>query len=271
MRLKIGCETKNRVFIPYNYHYKLHAALYKIMQKSSIEFSKFLHDTGFIDPITNKPMKLFSFSKIFFNSAHRTKNGFENVRSFTFYFSTPIEPSLENLVLGIFSDQNLQLNFQGKNHNFEITKVESLPDPNYSSEMTFTCLSPITTTISTESLKSHGLDYMKPEERQKFVQNIHQNLLKKYRIIHQKEFAGQNDFQFKFDPQYIIKRQGKISKLISFKQNLKIKAMEAPFTIKADPALIKIGYDCGFGEKNSAGFGLVDLVKKEKWEKMIDA
>jgi CRISPR-associated endoribonuclease Cas6 len=36
--------------------------------------------------------------------------------------------------------------------------------------------------------------------------------------------------------------------------------MEAPFTITADPQLIQLGYECGFGENNSAGFGMVEVV-----------
>jgi len=39
-----------------------------------------------------------------------------------------------------------------------------------------------------------------------------------------------------------------------------IKVFEAPFKIVADPRLIKIGYDCGFGNDNSAGSGCADLI-----------
>jgi len=50
--------------------------------------------------------------------------------------------------------------------------------------------------------------------------------------------------------------QGKISKLIHFKKidnniRTKIKGFEAPFTVVANPELIKIGYDCGFGNGGS--------------------
>jgi len=56
--------------------------------------------------------------------------------------------------------------------------------------------------------------------------------------------------------------QGKISKLIHFKKidkntKTKIKGFEAPFKIVADPRLIGIGYNAGFGNDNSAGMGCV--------------
>lgn len=34
--------------------------------------------------------------------------------------------------------------------------------------------------------------------------------------------------------------------------------LQAPFTITGDQRLIKLGYECGFGEKNSMGFGMAD-------------
>ncbi len=61
----------------------------------------------------------------------------------------------------------------------------------------------------------------------------------------------------------MIKKKGKISKNIRFK-NTSIIAMEAPFTITAPPELLKIGYDCGIGIENSAGFGMIDLIEKSK-------
>ena len=263
VRIKISCVCQKNIFVPYNYHYKLHSAIYHIIEKSSSEFSSFLHDTGFIDPESNKPMKLFTFSKIFFENARRTQNGFENVKNISFFFSTLVEKSLEHLVLGLFSDQILRLNFFGENYKFNITNVESMPEPTIKSEMKFICLSPIACSISKEinhRMTKHFLDYMNPDERERFVENIKNNLLRKYRIINKKDFAGNSEFDLSFDPQYIIKRNGRISKLISFKNGIKIKGMEAPFTINADPELIEIGFETGFGEKNSAGFGFVELI-----------
>jgi CRISPR-associated endoribonuclease Cas6 len=40
----------------------------------------------------------------------------------------------------------------------------------------------------------------------------------------------------------------------------KIKGFEAPFKINADPELIKIGYDCGFGNGGSMGLGCVEII-----------
>ncbi len=262
MRLKITAFANNKMLIPFNYQYILQAAIYNLIEKSSAEYSDFLHNIGFVDG--NKHLKLFTFSKFKFPYFEKHKAGFSKVSEIIFYFSTPIEKSYENLVLGIFTNQKMMLNFFGKKSELDITSVETLPEIKFEKTMKMKCLSPIA--ISTGETteyhhKQHFADYMNPAEKDIFIANLKNNLLEKYKLINQKEFAGDTDFEFNFDPNYIIRKKGKISKLITFKNNIKIKAMEAPFKITADPELIKIGYECGFGEKNSAGFGMAGEIE----------
>jgi CRISPR-associated endoribonuclease Cas6 len=35
------------------------------------------------------------------------------------------------------------------------------------------------------------------------------------------------------------------------------------FEMKADPRLVEFAYDCGLGEKNSMGFGMVEMINNE--------
>jgi CRISPR-associated endoribonuclease Cas6 len=269
VRVSITAETPQPVFIPFNYNYALHAAIYRIIQKSSTDYSQYLHDQGFANDAVNRRFKLFTFSRLFFTPANRTKTGFRQVRQIRFIFSTPMEASFEHLVLGLFSDQVMHLNLSGKDVPFAITQVEALPEPMFNNTCRFVCLSPIA--VSTQREKpdgqpeQHFLDYMNPAERDHFIDNIQKNLIHKFQTFYndpapELEFG----FTFSFDPAYIARKQGKISKLIHFKkithsQTTKIKGFEAPFTITADPRLIKIGYEAGFGNDNSAGLGCVDF------------
>ena len=262
MRIKITAETNFPIEIPFNYQYLLQAAIYNILKKSSNEYSSYLHDIGFINE--DKHLKLFTFSKLNFDRFQMTKYGFKNVRKIDLIFSTIISKSFEHLILGIFSDEKINLNFNHKKHVFQIRNVETLQQPEFSEKMKFTCLSPITVStkeIIHDNLQQHFLDYMNPKERDHFNNNIRDNLLLKYKLINNEEFKGNRTMDFHFDSNYIIKKNGKISKLLTFKNGIKIKAMEAPFTINTDPELIKIGYECGFGDKNSAGFGMVEVVR----------
>lgn len=259
MRLKIVARAEKGFFIPYDYHYRLHAAIYGMIAQSSEKYAEFLHDTGFLDE--NKSLKLFTFSKLFFHNNTRSHKGFNNVKELTFYFSTPIPNSFEHVVLGIFSKEKLSLSSYQNPNEFYVKHVETIAELQFKSQMKFTCLSPIAVAKKDEKYQGkHYLDYMIPIEKENYLSSLKNNLLRKYRMIHNQQFVGDNAFQFSFDPEYIVKRQGKIRKNIKFK-NSRIIAMEAPFTIIADPELIKIGYECGFGSENSAGFGMAEVTK----------
>lgn len=269
MRVKIKAVTQQPAAIPFNYNYALHSAIYALIEKSSQEYSQYLHDKGFINESVNKRFKLFTFSKLFFPSAKINKNGFNNVKEINFIFSTPIEQSYEHLILGLFSDQKFYLNVTGKKNNFSVTHVETLLEPEFKSQSKFICLSPIAVSTQREkpngTLEQHYLDYMNPEEREHFIKNIKQNLINKYQTYHNKTYKDNTkEFQLSFDPTYIAKKQGIISKLIHFKKinntSTKIKAFEAPFKITTDPELIKIGYEAGFGNNNTVGLGCMKFI-----------
>jgi CRISPR-associated endoribonuclease Cas6 len=61
-----------------------------------------------------------------------------------------------------------------------------------------------------------------------------------------------------FDPLVIASWQGRIHKLITYKDT-KIFCYHCPFTVEGSPELMRIGYECGFGDGNSKGFGMVEV------------
>ena len=124
MRVKITALTESPATIPFNYNYALHSAIYGLIEKSSGEYSKYLHDKGFINETVKKRFKLFTFSKLFFTPTKIQKTGFSKVKEISFIFSTPIEQSYEHLILGLFSDQTFYLNFSGKGKSQQIWKKE---------------------------------------------------------------------------------------------------------------------------------------------------
>ena len=250
------------VFFPYHYQYALHAALYGLINTSSADYSRFLHDKGYVRDGIDKLFKLFTFSKLRFTPVKRTSEGFFDVTEIRFVFSTIMEESMKHVILGIFADKRMKLHLDGQPAFFDICEVDMEDTPAFGPEETFTCLSPmaVSTLVTNENGRNvpHFLDYMVPAERPRFVENLKKNLINKYETVHMKSYPDAGfPFDFSFDTPYIARKNGRISKLIRFKDRIRIKAMEAPFTVQADPALIRIGYDCGWGEKNSAGFGCV--------------
>ncbi|MCG2715677.1 MAG: CRISPR-associated endoribonuclease Cas6 [Candidatus Marinimicrobia bacterium] len=265
MRLKIKARAVQAGFIPLNYSSVLQAVVYELIDKSSPAYAQFLHDEGFHSAQNIlRSYKLFTFSKLILMPYRFNGKGFEGVHTIEWIFTTAVQTNYEHLVYGLFADQNFRMRFGRFQINFTVVSVESMPEPEFDQQMKFVCLSPLTVSSRRDrpdgQSELHFLDYFNPAEKDRFIHNIYQNLVRKYETLHQKPYEGSTDLSIVFDPDYIVKKQGKISKLIHFKNGIKIKAFEAPFTITADPELIKIGYQCGFGEKNSAGFGCVESV-----------
>jgi len=62
---------------------------------------------------------------------------------------------------------------------------------------------------------------------------------------------------------YFQRRQGRVSKLLHIKEGAaeetKIKAFAMPFAIRGNPELTKVAWECGLGDKNSLGLGMIDV------------
>jgi CRISPR-associated endoribonuclease Cas6 len=91
------------------------------------------------------------------------------------------------------------------------------------------------------------------------------NLCRKYEVLHRKPVTcNENEVSFELDWDYLAKMNGKVQKLITLKEGRsdesKVKGTLAPFRLVAPPELIEVGYECGFGEKNAQGFGMVKEV-----------
>lgn len=71
-----------------------------------------------------------------------------------------------------------------------------------------------------------------------------------------------DSLEFIWDQEYLSNHK-RITKKITINENainsVDIIGMQAPFKIKGNPNLIKVGYECGFGEKNSTGFGMAEI------------
>jgi len=103
----------------------------------------------------------------------------------------------------------------------------------------------------TEKLRCH---YLRPWE-EGFSEAVRNNLVKKFKIVHGGDI-NDSDFGIKIDTEYMNKKSGKITKNINFKDT-NIIGFLAPFEVTGSPELIEIGYEAGFGEKGSMGFGMV--------------
>lgn len=264
MRLKIILKPIDLNYeIPSHYQYPLSAAIYKIFNSSSDEFSDFLHNQGYIAP-NGKPYKLFNFSNLVlknFKISYGVIYGSGNIH---FYFSTPLKDSiLEHLIRGFMVTNFITISNNAISSKFKVIKVIKIKEPSFSNYMYFKALTPITVSEIKLYNGKNSVYYIKAFE-DNFDNCIKNNLLNKFELIHKNPYEG--TLQVETDKNFIESHNERsYSKLIKIKENkaneMSIKGFTVPLMIRAEnPEIIKTAYDTGIGEKNSLGFGMLQPV-----------
>lgn len=247
MRLKIVFKT-NHTAIPINYQYHLCAFVYKRLRHEDEDFASFLHDKGF------KGFRLFTFSQLFFNNFTVKDDAiFVGEGSGCWYISSCSEDFIRNFFSSLVEAPTLEI----EGNAFEITQIDILSQPDFKERMRFVMLSPLVVSTAVKKEEKLYHKYLLPSDPE-FQQALKLNLLKKYEAFYGEKIEAELSIEPDWD--YINKRT-RITKLISIK-DVKVKGTVFPFTAAGDPRLIKFGYEVGFGERNSLGFGMVEVVKE---------
>jgi CRISPR-associated endoribonuclease Cas6 len=258
MRLKITLVQEHKIeALPLNSNYYISSAIYRTLERSSPEFSELMHTYGYSSPEDRRKFKLFTFSNL--DVPNRRIEGSRIIsfsKTISFTISSSMDDFLQHLVTGLFSDGYFFID----SARFQKGEIQTLPEPDFQETMEFSMLSPLVVSLMRPDRSKEFLKY----NDARLAPVILQNLLAKYEAVHQRTFESKTEaFQIQFNERYIAQRQGKIEKLITIREGrkgeTKIKAILCPFTISAPIELMKIGYDCGFGEKNSQGFGMVKV------------
>ena len=239
MRFLIKLRNEKGEFgIPYNHLHYLQGLVYKRIQRINPELSIALHRP--------KVPKLFTFS-LFMTEKRKILRGkpyFLSQSGGFFYFSTPITEIAEAFIGGLLQEPEVQL----WGERFYVESVKSLQEPRKLSGKTFSTLSPIAvTTLKPQFGKLKHYD-LSPSEKE-FYENLKENLGEKYLLIHGEK--PPEDFE--------IKVLNAKSKRFEVKPGIYQIAWHLVFRAYGDEDLLKVGYQAGFGEKNSLGFGMVKV------------
>jgi len=254
MRIKVLFQNNEPIELPINYNYFLSSAIYKTLNRSDPEYAFFLHEEGYTTE-KGKKFKLFTFSQLQARKRHILGEKIRFLSTVTWYVSSPSETFLGNFAAALLEQRHLFV----ADTKLRLKDLYIPKEPKFFEKMNFTCLSPITISTVRERDGEKVLHYCRPDEED-FQEKVYQNLMGKFKVLYQ-ESPPQTDFKMEFDQDYVKKKKGRITKLVTFKE-VDIIGVMSPFTIETDPRLIKIGYECGFGDKNSAGFGMVEVSRK---------
>ena len=261
MRITIELTHRKRtVILPINNSHLISSLIYNIVDKSSSEYAEKLHEQGY--RLQNKAFKLFTFSLLYPGNQHKwvmhengTMSTAEPLLQVT--VSSLKEEFIEHLVIGLLKEPVVWI---GKER-FRVETVRKLDQPELSDDMRFVMLSPLVCTTKRE--EGQYSQYLFPGDEE-FERVLFENLCRKYQVLYRREFSGDcGEFSFGIDQGYVGRMKGKVHKLIALKEGkadeTMVKGTLAPFRLKAPKDLIEVGYECGFGEKNSQGFGMVKV------------
>lgn len=267
MRLKLKLRAHNSARVSINYNYSLSSAIYQLLRFGSSSFSEFLHHIGFIN--NKKSYKLFAFALQFEDFV--IENNSIVLKSPVAYLqitSPLVDDFIKNFVIGTFENQKIEIMSENILTHFKITTAEILPEPEILEEMKFKMITPLV--LSTGKIvngKFNQYYFRYNDDMEEINRILNQNLFNKYKLLQNKDYKG-NGVKIKWDDEYIqkaIKKNKRLSKKVSIlkdtKNPIEVVGIYCPFTIRGDKELIKVGYDCGFGEKNSMGFGMVEILE----------
>lgn len=266
MRILLKLATHNK-YITLNYNYQLSSAIYNLLRFGSPEFAEFLHSTGYKH--NSRTYKLFTFALQFDQiSIEKGKLKLKSPAARLYIDSAIIDDFITNFVMGSFGSQAINLQFGGELVTFEIEQAETLSDPQFGNKTAFKLLTPVVfSTVKNKTDVGTSTYYLRYNDDINEINRIfNRNLINKYEIIHNSPYNG-NPVELQWDAGYIKRRLGRgkrLTKKISVnkagERPIEIVGNEVPFTLTGAPELMKVGYECGFGEKNSMGFGMAEVV-----------
>ena len=261
MRIKITfSDFRQDTYLPINTNYYL----VKLINKLTFEYHRYLNSLLPADRPSQK-FDLYTFSQLIIPNRKivNFKIGILSTE-FYWYIASPYYQFLGLLVKELKTRGRVSI----AKRTFGIKSVEFVHSPVFeSSEARFTCLSPVAVyrqrhskhKASSFHLKS---GYVLPDEKD-YLPSIRQDLVQKYNTIERNKIDNL-DFDLQYDPDYIRKRNNRITKVITLENGEslpdQVRGVLAPLRIKASPEILRIVYDTGLGQLNNYGFGMVETV-----------
>jgi len=236
MRLKISLSSRSSNYlIPYNYNHILSAIIYRKI--ADLDLASKLH--------FSRDFKFFTFSQIYAPDWRRTKNGIiSRDGKLEFYVSSPNDDLIKSLVEGHL--ENSEVNFKGDK--LLVEQIELLKKPMFKENMKMKTMSPVMARIKREVDGKLKIWDLGPGD-ERFYESVQKNLINKY-VSFYGDFDGDRWVKIRPDMKTAKRRR------IEVKGNYH-RGYMMDFEIEADQRLLEFAYDCGLGEKNSMGFGMV--------------
>lgn len=259
MRFKLTLkQNKENQLIPFNYQYYISCFIYKTLQRANSDFANWLHNEAYSSGY--KKFKLFTFSRLNIPEFESEGNYLKIVSPYVYLIITMLTDEIaENIVLGLFQNQQMSIYNGDELAIFKIKFIERLPDPQFTETMHFKTLSPVLIKKKEKINGEEKIVFLKPDDEDYF-QYLKTNLEEKYITYAQKKdtkITEKSLDSFKllnhYKPSLITIKEGN-------EKEIKLKAYNMTFELTGSPELMRIGYEAGFGVNNSLGLGCVKVL-----------
>jgi CRISPR-associated endoribonuclease Cas6 len=235
MRVKVDFEVIDNV-LDINYNYQVASFIYRCIQQANPDLSLDLHKpNGF---------KFFTFSRIDIPKKRfeiqEDKLVIQSDRVYL-YLSTPKTEIAMSFIEGLMKNPEAKI----CGAKFVVSNVKILREPKIGDKARFATLSP----ISVSTVKN-GRQYDLYPKDLKFYENLRANLVKKYIALNKKT---PENCDLEITPLRVKPKRIRV-------KNTHHRCVEMVFDAKGSKELLEVGYQAGFGERNSMGFGMVKVV-----------
>ncbi len=238
-------SSQQTLVLPYHYVEWVQAAIYRSMQE---DVAAAIHDVGF--PVEKRSFRLFSFSRIQ-GRFRQAKETIEFVFPVRLIIASPLKLLIQQFVNALVMRNEFILGPQ-------VCRIASVSVDDYvvpGSRVRVRTLSPLTVHSTLNKPDgSHYTVYFHPKEHE-FQQLIIENLLRKYTVVTGKPFVMEPAESLPF--RIRVKNEPKLN-IVRYKDTV-IKGYSGVFDIEGPKDLLQVGWDAGFGARNSQGFGLVEM------------
>ncbi len=258
MRLKVTLRVDEPTAVAFDHQHYLMALIYNLLDHSDADYAQFLHDKGYThrdEP--GRAFKMFHFSGLR-TRARRLQGGvivFMPGRA-EWFIGSPVPLFLQNLAGALTQAARIRV---GESR-FHVAAIETIAAPEFQEgRAQFSCLSPIVAAVRRPEEEGGGTYYLRPKtDRNAFEAAIRTNLIRKHRVLYGMD-PHDDTLRLLFDARYLERDAHQGTRKVCV-NGIDVIGAFCPLEIECAPPLLRLLWDCGVGEKNSSGFGMVEAV-----------
>lgn len=245
MRLHVVWTAEKAVLLPWNYLHLLHGFLYTAIKKASPKLGEFLHEQGFV--VGGHRYKLVTFSLLFPQAAEPTDDGLKMLPPIHWWVASPLPAPMEALAFTLLTEGEARL---GK-VSLTVERVEVEEPPKFEGRCLFQTLSPIVASTGVRKGSKMEHRFLSPDEDD-FWRVLETNLRRKALVLDIVPSREPLSFEL------VGRWRSKLFRV----HGTMVRGFEMKFQVTGDAELLRIGYEAGFGERNTQGFGMVKMLRQ---------